>query len=145
MSRLDVLVGEQVGVLDLEAQHRPVAVADRALDRVSLAGRCPAARDQLLEERSVGFDHQIVEAGTLDVVGGVAEHTLHRRALVRHDPRLVENGDQVARVRHERAEARLALAPMQIFGERRSFDRERHLCRESGKSVGNVVRHALRG
>jgi hypothetical protein len=39
----------------------------------------------------------------------------------------VEDGDEVARVRHERAEAGLALAAVQILGEIGTLDGERNL------------------
>ena len=86
-----------------------------------------AAADDRLEARAVSFGEQPVEALALDLLDRVAEHALDRRALVRDDAVCVEHGDQVARMCDERAEARLALLPVEVFGERRGLERERHL------------------
>ena len=71
------------------------------------------------EPRAIGVAQQPVEARALDLVGRVAEQALDRGALVGDGAVGGEHGDQVARVGDERAEARLALAAVEILGERR--------------------------
>ena len=141
----DVLVVKQVGVLDLERQRRPVAVADRALHGVCVASPVSVERDQLSQQRTIVFAEQSVEALAFDLVGGVAEDALDRGALVRDDALRVEHGDQVARVRDERAEACFALAPVQVGGQRGAFDGQRDLCGERTERVDEITRHRLRG
>ena len=80
----------------------------------------------------------------LDLVDGVAEQPLDRRALVRDDAVCVEHGDQVARVRDERAEARLAPAAVALLGERRRVERERDLRGERTERVDRFDGSSLR-
>ncbi len=137
---LDVLVLEQLGVLHLELEPAAVAMAQRAVERVGLRPRTAASGDHRLQPGSVGLGEQPVEALVLDLLDRVAEHTLDRRALVGDDAVLVEHGDQVARVRDERAEARLALRAMEVLGERRGLDRQRDLRGECLEGVEDVAR-----
>ena len=127
----DVLVLQQVRVLNLELEPCAVAVPERALDHVCLGAVAHVglahAREDLREPRPVGRAKQLGEVGSLDLVGPIAEHPLDRRALVRDGAVGVEHGDEVARVGHQRPEARLALATVQVLREQRSLDGERHL------------------
>ena len=75
----------------------------------------------------------------------VAEHARDRGALVRHRPVGVEHGDQVARVRDERAEARLAPPAVEVLGERRSLDGERDLGGERLERVEELAREPASG
>src|ERR671924_190744 len=125
-----VLVAQEIRVLHLELEPGPVAVPKQALQRVRLRPLAADVRHDLREPRPVGLAHEAVEARPLDLVGRVAEHALDRRALVGHDAVGVEDGDQVARVRDERTEARLALPAVEILGEHRALDAPRHLRRK---------------
>ena len=115
----DVLVLEEVGVLDLELEPRAVAMLQAAVDHVGLGAsadvRLPDAREDLHQARLVRWSQQLRELGALDLVDPVAEHAGDRGALVGHRPVRVEHGDQVAGVRDERAEARLAPPPVEVL------------------------------
>ena len=90
--------------------RRPSRVHERALERVRVGAAAAApATSCSSRDRSASVE-QPVEARALDLVGAVAEHALDRRALVGDDSVGVENGDQVAGVRDERAETGLALS-----------------------------------
>ena len=126
-----VLVLEQVGVLHLELEPGPVAVANPALDHVRLGPasciRVADAREDLTEPRAVRWGEEPGKLRAFHLVRPIAERALDRGALVRHDAMCVEDGDQVARMRHEGAEARLALPAVEIFGKAHSFHGERDL------------------
>ena len=140
----NVLVLQEVGVLDFELEPGPVAVPERALDHVSLGAaarvRVAHAGDDLGQPRPIGLGEQPREVSALDLVGPVAEHALDRGTLVGDRPVGVEHGDEVARMRHERAEPRLALAAVQILGERGSLERQRDLRRERLERVHELAR-----
>src|SRR6266516_5998686 len=87
---------------------------ERALETVAVGTAGSIAGDQLAKPRPIGLAQDPVEPASLDVDNAVAEHAFDRRALVGHDAVCVEDGDQVARVCDERAESRLALAPVQV-------------------------------
>ena len=140
----DVLVLEQVRVLDLELEPGPVAMPERALDHVRLGAaadvRLADAGDDLREPRPIRLPQQAGEVRPFDLVRAVAEDALDRRALVRDGAVGVEHGDEVARVGDERAEARLALAAVEVLGERRSLDGERDLRGERLERVDELAR-----
>ena len=127
----NVLVLKQVGVLHLELEPGPVTMAHSALDDVCLgSAACVGvahAREDLDEPRPIRRSEQPGELCAFHLVRPIAERALDRRALVRHDAMCVENSDQVARMRNEGAEARLALPAVQIFGKAHSLDGERDL------------------
>ena len=130
-----VLVLEQLRVLHLELEPTAVAMLQGALEGVRLRSDCGSARDDPVEPRPVGFRQEAVEARRLDLLDGVAEQARDRRALIGDDPALVEHGDQVARMRDERAEARLALLAVHVLRERRGVDaRARPATRETRAS-----------
>ena len=56
----------------------------------------------------------------------------------RRSPSRVDDGDQVARVAHERAEARLALAPVHLLGQRGALERERDAGRRATASASTI-------
>src|SRR5206468_13053178 len=95
-----------------------------SLDGVRLAWRAGHAGEDACEPWTVGCAEQPVEPSALDVLGGVAEKTLDRGALVRDRAVCCEHGDQVARMGDERAEPRLALTAVEILGEQRPLDRQ---------------------
>ena len=126
----DRLVVEKVGVANFEAKPALVGVLERAFERVRVGAHLARVVHDPLEPRAVGLGEEAVEARALDLVGRVAEHSLDRGALIGDDAVGVEDRDQVARVRDERAEASLALLPVEILDERRGLERERDLRRE---------------
>jgi hypothetical protein len=142
-----VLVLQEVRVLDLELEPGAVSVPERALDDVRLGAaphvRFADSRDDLGEARPVRLPEETGEFRSLDFVHAVAEHPLDRGALVRDHPVRVENRDEVARVRDERPEARLALAAMKIFREGRAFDGEGDLRGERLERVDELARDGL--
>ena len=142
----DGVVVEQVRVQDLELAQRPVAVAQRALEHLGLARRRTRRR------RPAGAAGGSSRSGSsrrskrvpIDVLGRVAEDALDRRALVDDGGVGVEHGDEVAGVLHERAEARLALAAVDLLGQRRALERERDLRgqRRAARSAARCAAHA---
>ena len=137
------LVVEQVGVQDLELAQRAVAVAQRALEHLGLAAGVGGAVGQQVQQAAllVGVQ-QAVEARADHVLGGVAEDALDRRALVDDRGVGVEDRDEVAGVLDERAEARLALAAVDLLGQRRALERERDL--RGQRAQRTVLRAAQR-
>ena len=124
----DGVVLEQVRVQDLELAQRPVAVAQRALEHLGLAAGVRRAVGQQAQQAAVLLGGQeAVEAGPDHVGRGVAEDALDRGALVDDRGVGVEHGDEVAGVLDERAEARLALAAVDLLGQRGALERERDL------------------
>src|SRR5437764_9605615 len=71
---------------------------------------------------------QDLEALADDLLGGVAQHALDRRALIDDRPARVDNGDEVARVLHERAEPRLARSLEHLLGKGRAFECQGEMC-----------------
>ena len=110
---------------DLELAQGPVAVAQRALQDLGLAAGVPRAVGQQVQEAAllVGVQ-EAIEARADHLLRRVAEHALDRRALVDDRGVRVEHGDEVAGVLDERAEARLALAPVDLLGQRGALQRE---------------------
>ena len=126
---------------DLELQGRAVAVAQRALDRLQVAaGPRAVLAHQLQQPRLLALRQQPVEAGADDLGRRVAEHALDRRALVDDDGVGVEHRDQVARVLHQRREARLALAAVHLLREPRALQGQRDLRRQAGQRRAHVLR-----
>ncbi len=103
------LVVEKVGVANFEAQPALVGVLERAFKCMVVGPDFARVVHDPLEPRAVGFSEEAVEARTLDFLRRVAEDSLDRGALVGDDAVNIEDRDQVARVRHERAEASLTL------------------------------------
>ena len=127
----DVLVREQVGVLDLELEPRSVAMLQRAVDHVSLDALAADARDHLREAGTVGVEQQLVELRAFDLARPLYPSTRSIDGLWYVTiPSLVEHRDEVARMRHERAEPRLALPTVQILCQRGGLEGERDLRRE---------------
>ena len=115
----------------LELEPAPVAVAQAAVDRLGTGvGLLGLGRQHRQQPPSLVVVHQVVEAGADHLVGGVAQHAFDRRALVEHRAVGRDHGDQVARARHQRAEAGLALTAMQILRQRSALERQRDAGRE---------------
>ena len=119
----DVLVLEEVRVLHLELEprrRRDAGASNRSRGSRSRRRRTPRRRPRGSAPAGAGRTRasSCANSRALHLVDPVAEHALDRRALVGHRPVRVEHGDQVARMRDERAEARLALPPVQVLGER---------------------------
>ena len=70
---------------------------------------------------------ELVEAPPDHSVGVVAEQPLDRRALVADLAVGTDDGDQVARMADQRAEARLTAAPVDLLGELGALEGECHL------------------
>ena len=94
---------------------------------VSLPAYARAVGQQAQQAAVLVGGQQAVEAGADHVLRGVAEDALDRRALVDDGGVGVEHGDEVAGVLDERAEARLALAAVDLLGQRRALERKRDL------------------
>ena len=122
----NVLVVQQVGREDLELDRPSVGVTQRALERVRPRSAAPLHAEQLAQPAAIAGDQQLLERGSLHLVGVVAEDALDRRALVADDPVAVDDRDEVARVSHERAEARLALSPVHVLDQLGAAECERH-------------------
>ena len=124
----DVLVLQQVGVLHLELEPGAVPVLEGALDHMGLGSaadvRLTDAGEDLRQAWTVGLAEQPGEVVAFDLLDSVAEDALHGWALVRDRAVGVEDGDQVARMGHQRAEPCFALPPVQVLGKRRSLDCE---------------------
>ena len=119
----DGVVLEQVRVQDLELAQRPVGVAQRALEHLGLAPGVRRAVGQQAQQAAVLLGgQQAVEARPDHVRRRVAEDALDRRALVDDGGVGVEDRDEVAGVLDERAEARLALAAVDLLGQRRALE-----------------------
>ena len=129
--------------------HVPSRCLRRALDHVGLGAAADVgladAREDLRQPRLVRRSEQLRELRAFHLVDAVAEHALDRRALVRHGAVRVEHGDQVARVRDERAEARLAPPAVEVLGQRRSLDGERDLGGERLERVDLLARESAIG
>ena len=91
---------------------------------VGAAGERGAVGQQVQQAALLAGLEQPVEARAEDLLGRVAEHALDRRALVEHGRVGVEHRDQVARVLHERAEARLAGAAVDLLAQRGAVERQ---------------------
>ena len=78
----------------------------------------------------------------------MTEQAPDRGALIADGAVRPDHGDQVARVAHERAEARLAAAAVHLLGERGPRERKRDLCGERSQrctdGLGRFVRPATR-
>jgi hypothetical protein len=119
-------VGGREGGGSRDTAHR----AEAALDHAGRADAGAGALDHLHQASAVARAHEQVEVRAHDVLDPVAEHLLDGRALVHDHAGAVEHGDQVARVLEQGAESGLAAAAVQIFGQQRALDRERHLGRQ---------------
>ena len=111
-----MLVIEQVGEQDLELANRAVTAGQRALEWLdALAGG--GHRDALRETVAVGRQREAVEALSHQIIGDIAQYALDRRTLIAHCRVGLQHDDEVARVAHERSEARLAAAAMDLLAE----------------------------
>ena len=141
---VDVLVVEEVGVEHLELADAAIDVAHAALEHLGAGGRVRRGIGEHVREPALlPRLQQPDEAGAHDLLGGVAEDALDRGALVDDRPGRVEHGDEVARVPDQRAEARLARAPVHLLGQRRALERERDLGRQRGEAALQGLRDPL--
>ena len=121
-----VLVVDEVGRQHLEVDRAAVRVCELALERVRLRTSRRARSEHLREAPAVACGEQHGEGHAEDVIGGVAEDALDRRALVADRAVQVDHGHQVAGVAHERPEARLAVETMHPLDRGGARERERH-------------------
>ena len=110
----------------------------RAFDRVRLAAAGAVAAHHLRQACLVGCADQPVEAGSLDLLGGVAQDALDRGALIGDDAAGIEHADQVAGMGDEGAEPCLALPPVQVERQRCALDREGDLGDERLERVDHL-------
>ena len=119
-----VLVGQQVGAVHLEQVRRPVLVHQGELEHLGLlASQGGRVGEQLPDAVAVGGVEQLVEAPPDHSVGVVPEQPLDRRALVADRAVGADDGDEVAGVADQRAEARLAAAAVHLLGELCALER----------------------
>jgi hypothetical protein len=122
----DVRVVDEVREEDLELAGFAVARGERALERQRLlagGGR----RDAACEALAIAGDGQAVEARPHELLGRIAEDARARRALIAHRRVRLQHGDEVARVAHQRSEARLAAAAVHLLLQHGAVERERDL------------------
>ena len=144
----DVLVAEQVRAVELELVRRAVAVDQRALDHLRLLARERGHVDEHFADTvTVRGIEELFEAPPCHLLRVIAEQALDRRALIGDDPVPADHGDEVAGVPDERAEACLAAAAVDLLGQRRALERERHERRErpqrGANGLGDLI--AVRG
>ena len=124
----DVLVVDEIRAVDLELLRRAVAVHERALHDMRLVPRHRSdVLQQLAHAPAIRDVDELRERPAGDLRRRIAEQPLDRRALVRDRPVRPDDGDQVARMAHERSEASLAAAPVNLFGEGGALECQRHL------------------
>ena len=82
---------------------------------------------ELADAVAVRWVEELLEPPPDHVLGGMTEQALDRGALIADGAVRPDHGDQVARVAHERAEARLAAAAVHLLGERGPRERKRDL------------------
>ena len=129
-----MLVVEQVGVQDLELAQAAVAVAQRALDDLSIAARIArAVGEQPQQAPGVLLGDEAVEAGAEQLIRRIAEDVLGGGALVGDRGVRSDDGDQIAGVLHERGEALLAAAALDLRCQ------SRLLLRECALAVGGLL------
>ena len=113
----DVLVGQQVGAVHLEEVRCAVLVHQGELqDLRLLASEGGRVGEQLPDAVAVGGIEQLVEATPDHSVGIEPEQPLDRRALVADRAVGTDDGDEVACMADQRAEARLAAAAVDLLG-----------------------------
>ena len=123
-----VLVLQQVGAVDLELMWRPVSMHQRALEDLGLvASHRRRVEQELADAVAVRWVEELLEPPPDHVLGGMTEQAPDRGALIADGAVRPDHGDQVARVAHERAEARLAAAAVHLLGERGPRERKRDL------------------
>ena len=140
-----VRIVEQIRGGDLELERAPVAVDDRAVERLRPHGARTRSLQQRPQASAIGRHEQVLEAGTEHVVGREAEDPLDRGALVDHDTLAIHDGDQIARVAHERRETRLVLAPVHLIGECCALECQRDARAERAERLAEDRRERRRG
>ena len=134
----DGLVVEQVGVQDLEVTQLAVLGLQQALDDLGTAGGAGAVGQAAQHPALLLGVQQRLERAADDLVGGVAEDPLDRRALVGDRVVGAQDGDEVGGVGDQRGEARLAGLAVDLLRQLGAAQRQRHLVGQGAHRVAGV-------